>query len=267
MDLKPLETVSAIAAAVKVAEPFLAKILGPPSEELGKVIAAPIKDLGERLARRRQERITQVAAGSAEQVRNSGAEPVQVPDYILVPLLEKASLVDDDGLQAMWSSLLAHAAHPDHSDTFSHLYPEMLAGLSPRQAKFLQVYFEHSHRVVTPTIQPLSPSELVMNSRMEEFMLIEIVGASSFKWNTNSEKSGTIDTLAALGIFRVEPEVDPEWYRSLIYKYNQSARGGRTPDLPKDVAITMRRYCQFTVVGAAFVMAYQPLDGARKTEA
>ena len=178
MDLKPLETVSAIAAAVKVTEPFLAKILLPLSEELGKVIAAPTKDWGERLARRRQERITQVAAGSAEQVRNSGAEPVQVPDYILVPLLEKASLVDDEGLQEMWSPLLARAAHPDHSDTFSHSFPEMLAGLSPRQAKFLQVYFEHSHRAVKPTIEPLSPSELVMYSRMEELILIEVVGAS-----------------------------------------------------------------------------------------
>jgi hypothetical protein len=75
--------------------------------------------------------------------------------YIAIPLLEKATLVDDDDLQKMWASLLANASHPERASTVSQGFPTMLAGLSPRQAKFLEVYFDARVYSIFVKIRPI----------------------------------------------------------------------------------------------------------------
>ena len=114
-------------------------------------MAAPFEEI----KKRRAERLVRIASDAAEQVKASGVEPVQIPDYIAIPLLEKATLVDDDDLQKMWASLLANASHPERASTVSQGFPTMLAGLSPRQAKFLEVYFDARVYSIFVKIRPI----------------------------------------------------------------------------------------------------------------
>jgi hypothetical protein len=65
------------------------------------------------LAVRRERRFLRIGSSAAQQLDAARVEPVQIPDYIALPLLESATLVDDEG----------HLRVGDRS-------------LSPRQAQF-----------------------------------------------------------------------------------------------------------------------------------
>jgi hypothetical protein len=175
MDLTPFGNAASILAAAKAAEPYLMKVLGAPLEQIGGALASPIEEL----RKRRSERLAKIAADAAAQVQATGAEPIQIPDYIAIPLLEKATLVDDEDLQKMWACLLANASHPERSSDVSQAFPAMLAGLTPRQAKFLEVYFDLSVRAIFVKIRPIQPSAISSNSRLTDGKLGLIIGGNS----------------------------------------------------------------------------------------
>lgn len=106
MDLTPVGNAAAILAAAKAVEPYLLKVLGAPLDQIGELLASPFEEM----KKRRAERFTKIVTDAAEQVRASGDEPIRIPDYIALPLLERATLVDDADLQRIWASLLANAS-------------------------------------------------------------------------------------------------------------------------------------------------------------
>src|SRR5580658_73432 len=66
--------------------------------------------------------------------------PIAVPDYIAVPLLEAATLVEDEDLrERWWASLLANAANPESNPKVESAFITILSSLSPRQAQFLDI--------------------------------------------------------------------------------------------------------------------------------
>src|ERR1035437_1159491 len=178
MDLTPFGNAASILAAAKAAEPYLMKVLGAPLEQVGGLLANPIDEF----RKRRSERLAKIAGDAAAQVLASGAEPIQIPDYIAIPLLEKATLVDDGDLQNMWACLLANASHPERSSDVSQTFPTMLAGLTPRQAKFLEVYFDPSVRSIFVKLRPIGPSVIASHSKLTDTKLGHIIGANSSFW-------------------------------------------------------------------------------------
>jgi hypothetical protein len=75
----------------------------------------------------------------------AGLEPHQVPFRTLVPLVESASLEDDDELTERWAALLANAAGGQEHVPPS--FPNVLRELEPVQARLLDTLYQATMRM------------------------------------------------------------------------------------------------------------------------
>jgi hypothetical protein len=112
------------------------KILGPSVDAIGQGIAAPLQAW----AKRRGERATATLIGAAEVLQAAEIAPQAVPPRLLMPILEHASLEDEDDIQRRWAALLANAASPDNK--ILPAFAEILHQLTPVQANILQWMYE-----------------------------------------------------------------------------------------------------------------------------
>lgn len=108
---------------------FLNKVFGPSADVLGT-------ELAERFRTRRDA----VIQKAAEQLRREGVEPRQIEDDVLVPLLQHAGLVSNEGLRAHWTALLVTAADP-RRPALPPSFPAILAQLSPLDARIVRALF------------------------------------------------------------------------------------------------------------------------------
>ena len=104
---------SGIPAALEAAKELISKLLGPSAEEVGLL-------LQDRVRQYRLRNQLKVLGKTQQILVESGIEPKSVPLRILVPLLEAASLNDDENLSERWATLLANASLGNPS---INLYP------------------------------------------------------------------------------------------------------------------------------------------------
>src|SRR5262245_44725718 len=107
---------------------FLGRILSPSADAIGSGVAAPIQAW----AKRRVEVAEQTITKAAILLHDAKIEPQTVPGRILMPILEKASLEEDDNLHRRWVALLANAA--GRPGSVSAAFPNILSELSPLDA-------------------------------------------------------------------------------------------------------------------------------------
>jgi hypothetical protein len=156
-------TVTAV-SVYKAVKPFLDKVIGPGAEELGEAGRDYIKGVRTRNA----EKTISKASKMLDAV---GAEPASVPLRVLAPLLENASLEDDDFLSNAWAALLANAANSKRQVDVEPSFCEILKQLSVVQARILRKVYEH-------TVPDIPRSEwlrkgVAKSKIMSEFMLSE----------------------------------------------------------------------------------------------
>ncbi len=119
----------ALAAAV-VLSAAGKRILGPAAAEFGEMWRDQV-----RLYRfKRQLECVKKAERMAQQ---AGFTPEAVPIKLLFPLLEGASLEDDDDLHTMWSALLVNASSPKQTNEVRPGYIAVLRQLAPDEAAVL----------------------------------------------------------------------------------------------------------------------------------
>ena len=102
--------------------------IGVSYEELDRRISAARRELG-------QEVLTKAQA----MMRETGVQPGPVPMKTVVPLLQYASLEEDEYLREKWAAMLANAAVPGGKVRAS--FAEVLRQLTPREAAFLDALF------------------------------------------------------------------------------------------------------------------------------
>lgn len=128
-----------VATPAVVATPALAwlahRILGPAAGEVGEWLSDPIRDA-------RLRRLERVAEKAREKLEAAGVEPQEVGHSVLVPLLDKASLTDDVGLQEKWAQLLATAAGPDGAAGVRPSFVAMLSEMAPIEAQVLDAIYK-----------------------------------------------------------------------------------------------------------------------------
>ena len=120
----------AAAATLKAAKGFLAKVVGPAVEEMGEIGRDYIKGW-------RARNGSQTLAGANKLLTEAGREPQTVPLKTLLPLLEAASLEDEEAMAARWASLLANAADPTQRVQVQPGFAEVLRQLTPLDARVL----------------------------------------------------------------------------------------------------------------------------------
>lgn len=258
MDSTSVERVGELYVLWKATEPFLAKLLGPAADQIGGLISDPIAEWRETIAKRRAERLARIARITASQIDAAGVEPILIPDYIALPLIEKATLIDDEALQQMWGSLLATASNPKTSSDVSHLFPNMLANLSPRQARFLDVLFNASVHSIMVRIRPTPATVIASHSRLDAQGLVRVVGNSDFRWTSDEEKVFTLETLISQGIMRRDQAISRGSYAALAGKIFDEAEVATRVRLRSDQEVHMEDFYQLTVAGAQLVIACRP---------
>lgn len=120
--------------------PYLNKVLGPSADELGVAIAEHARIYRLKNAFRLFKRANEMTA-------EAGFEPQQVSMKALLPLLEGASLEDDESLADKWAALLANAANPDNKVVIKPAYADILRQLTTQEAQIMDKVFDRIRKI------------------------------------------------------------------------------------------------------------------------
>ena len=134
---------------IKQLEPFkdiIGKILGYPFEEIGGIIGDPIRYL-------RIKILIILFKKFKKLLKNNNIEPQKIPLKILSPLLESASLEEDESLSDRWAELLLSASNPSTSKNVRPAFIEILKTLTPIEAKILDDIYNNSEKTAKGKIQ------------------------------------------------------------------------------------------------------------------
>lgn len=141
--------------ALEPVNDFVKRIGGPLADELGEYLAAFVKPY--RVAQ--QVKAMQKAK---QMLKEAGIAPNAVPPRLLLPILEGASIEDDEDLHSRWAALLANAA--SSPDSVHPSYVEILKQLTPEDARLLDKLYDSCKskrsRNVTPWIDQITVAEL-----------------------------------------------------------------------------------------------------------
>jgi hypothetical protein len=119
-------------------------MLGPAADEVADMLRDSI-----RLYRyQRQLRLLEKAETMASQ---AGFTPQAVPLKLLFPLLEGASLEEDEDIHTMWSALLANSSHPSSLNLVLPSFAEVLRVLTPEEARLLNAAYKYAMSRVSPS--------------------------------------------------------------------------------------------------------------------
>lgn len=118
--------------AADLVKDFLGRILAPSADAIGTAVAHPIMEWQQR----RVLRAAQLLEDAARAVVDNGGVPQPVPGRLLMPILERASVEDDERLSSVWARLLARASIAP-SDVLP-AFIDILGALSPEEATILR---------------------------------------------------------------------------------------------------------------------------------
>jgi hypothetical protein len=113
---------------------FVEKIAGPAAEEVGLMLQDNIKVYRMKNQLRLMDKAESI-------LRKSGRDPKAVPYRVLLPILEKGSLEDNEQLNDKWASLLANASNGSGKYSVTPSYPNILEQISPAEAKMLDFIY------------------------------------------------------------------------------------------------------------------------------
>jgi len=118
---------------------FLVKIFGESVADAAGLLG------GDWLHFYRRERVLLLANKSNQRLQKRGIkQTVPLPPKIALPLLENASLEEDDNLMDMWANLLASSLDPENEYPAQKHHVDILCQLSGPEAGLLQVLWEKS---------------------------------------------------------------------------------------------------------------------------
>jgi hypothetical protein len=133
--MDPNGSASVVAAASKLGA-FVSSLLGSPLEEGAGM-------LQDRLRLARWERQNRLMDRYSEVVRqrNLVGKTCAVAPKFVVPIVEAASLEENDSLQDMWAELLATAGDPSRRDRMRAAFVDILRQIEPADALILLTIF------------------------------------------------------------------------------------------------------------------------------
>ncbi|WP_291401928.1 Abi-alpha family protein [Daejeonella sp.] len=125
---------STIEKGLELAKDFLGKLISPTIEEVGLLISDNIKFL-------RFKNQVKILLKAKNYIEKNNISLKEIPIKILVPLLEKASLEDEEKLQDKWSNMLVNMV--DSETNFQNqIFPHILSQMSLGEYEALQEVFQ-----------------------------------------------------------------------------------------------------------------------------
>lgn len=170
MDRDSQDLVKAVAhgTATGTTSVFLDKLLGP-AVEGGEM-------LRDRVRLRRWKAEVKMLAEAERFLEELGVDPSHVPAKVLFPLLDFASLEDEDdeAMLSRWAGLLANAAAgTDIGAAVLPSFPRILAELSPEEAVILDVLYEDADPARVPSLYFRYSEDPMLSEETDPLRLLE----------------------------------------------------------------------------------------------
>jgi Abortive infection alpha len=127
------------AGALAAAIPFTAivkRMLGPAADELAEMWRDQVRMY-------RYERQLKCVEKAEKMAEDAGLIPQAVPPKILFPLLEGASVEEDENLHDMWAALLANAASPEDAENVKPGFIAVLKQMAVDEAALLNWVYDY----------------------------------------------------------------------------------------------------------------------------
>ncbi|MFM5679514.1 Abi-alpha family protein [Aeromonas veronii] len=118
-----------------VSEGLLKRILGPAADEVGIILRDSVRAY-------RQKNLSKILPHGLELVKASKLEPQEIPMRTLIPIIECASIEDNEFLAGKWAGLIASAATAQDTTANHPCFPQILSELSPLDAMILDHLWE-----------------------------------------------------------------------------------------------------------------------------
>lgn len=113
---------STIEKGLDLAKDFLGKLISPAVEEMGLLLSDNIKYL-------RFKNQVRILNKAEKYVKKKNIQIKEIPLKILVPLLENASLEEDEDIQDKWANMIANLAD-SNSNLQNQIFPYLLSQVS-----------------------------------------------------------------------------------------------------------------------------------------
>jgi hypothetical protein len=120
---------------VAVSEGLLKRILGPAADEVGLILRDSVRAY-------RKKNLSKILPRGLELVEASKLEPQEIPMRTLIPIIECASIEDNEYLAEKWAGLIASAATAQETTANHPCFPQILSELSPLDAMILDRLWE-----------------------------------------------------------------------------------------------------------------------------
>ncbi|MCU4156588.1 DUF4393 domain-containing protein [Carboxylicivirga sp. A043] len=112
----------AIEKGLELAKDFLTKIIGPSAEEIGLLMSDNIRFF-------RFKNQVKILTKAQEYIVRKNISLQQIPVKVLVPLLENASLEENEELQVKWSNMICNMVDAE-TNLVNHVFPYILGQIS-----------------------------------------------------------------------------------------------------------------------------------------
>lgn len=114
---------------------FVTKVIGPASNQVGTIL--------EDWTRYYRYKNLLAIADKVEAIhvrRKIQGKTIPIPPRIAIPMLEFASLEEDETLQEIWARLIANSTDPNFKESIHPSYVEIIRQLTPDEALILQAF-------------------------------------------------------------------------------------------------------------------------------
>ncbi len=129
-----------IEKALDLAKEFLGKLISPTVEEVGLFLSDNIKYY-------RFKNQVKILLKAKTYIEENNIKIKEIPIKILVPLLENASLEEDEELQDKWAKLLANMADSE-SNIQNQVFPYILSQISIDEFNALKILSENEMKAL-----------------------------------------------------------------------------------------------------------------------
>jgi hypothetical protein len=127
---------------------FLAKIFKEPIDEIAGIVTDRLRFIRWKRTVQMADEVNKIL--EEKKITNTRA----VPPKIALPILEEASLEDDQNLQFLWNHLLANAMNPHFNDEIRYGFIDMIKNITGIEALMLSEFYKILER--EKRITPLS---------------------------------------------------------------------------------------------------------------
>jgi len=125
---------TAIEKGIDIAKVFVEKLIYPSAEEMGLL-------LKDGISKWRFNNQVKTLVNAKSICEKNGVNPRMISPKLLCPLLEFASLEDNEKLQDKWATLLANMVDSDQN-VENHVFPYLLSQVSVQEFEILEITFE-----------------------------------------------------------------------------------------------------------------------------